>query len=128
MARSAFAGFCFPPDVIVLAVRWYLRDALSWWHRTERGANNLCVPETRSQVLSCEFAPAQQQPADPSSRPARSGSAAQARLAELGFATLEAYLQDRYVRRGWSVRRLCAELGVGYRWMATQLHQLGLRT
>jgi hypothetical protein len=22
---SAFAGFCFPPDVIVLAVRWYLR-------------------------------------------------------------------------------------------------------
>jgi transposase-like protein len=20
--RSAFAGFCFPPDVIVLAVRW----------------------------------------------------------------------------------------------------------
>src|SRR5512132_1925 len=27
--RSAFAGFCFPPDVIVLAVRWYLRFALS---------------------------------------------------------------------------------------------------
>jgi transposase, IS6 family len=23
--RSAFAGFCFPLDVIVLAVRWYLR-------------------------------------------------------------------------------------------------------
>jgi IS6 family transposase len=23
--RSAFAGFRFPPDVIVLAVRWYLR-------------------------------------------------------------------------------------------------------
>jgi hypothetical protein len=28
--RSAFAGFCFPPDVIVLAVRWYLRFALSY--------------------------------------------------------------------------------------------------
>ncbi len=27
---SAFAGFCFPPDVIVLAVRWYLRFALSY--------------------------------------------------------------------------------------------------
>jgi transposase-like protein len=27
-ARSAFAGFCFPPDVIVLAVRWYLRFGL----------------------------------------------------------------------------------------------------
>jgi transposase, IS6 family len=29
VARSAFAGFCFPPDVIVLAV-WYLRFALSY--------------------------------------------------------------------------------------------------
>jgi transposase, IS6 family len=29
-ARSAFAGCCFPPDVIVLAVRWYLRFSLSY--------------------------------------------------------------------------------------------------
>ena len=29
IAGSAFAGFCFPPDVIVLAVRWYLRFSLS---------------------------------------------------------------------------------------------------
>src|SRR4030095_1726729 len=28
--QSAFAGFCFPPDVIVLAVRWYLRSALPY--------------------------------------------------------------------------------------------------
>ena len=28
-ARSAFAGFRFPPDVIVLAVRWDLRYGLS---------------------------------------------------------------------------------------------------
>jgi transposase-like protein len=28
--RSAFAGFCFPPDLIVLAVRWYLRFGLSY--------------------------------------------------------------------------------------------------
>jgi transposase-like protein len=27
--RSAFAGFCFPPDAIVLAVCWYLRFGLS---------------------------------------------------------------------------------------------------
>jgi transposase-like protein len=27
--RSAFAGFRFPPDVIVVAVRWYLRYGLS---------------------------------------------------------------------------------------------------
>src|SRR6266487_5752914 len=30
IARSAFAGFCFPPEVILLAVRWYLRFALSY--------------------------------------------------------------------------------------------------
>jgi len=30
VVRAAFAGFCFPPEVIVLAVRWYLRFALSY--------------------------------------------------------------------------------------------------
>jgi hypothetical protein len=30
IARSAFAGFRFPPDVIVLAARWYLRFGLSY--------------------------------------------------------------------------------------------------
>jgi transposase, IS6 family len=30
IASSAFAGFSFPPDVIVLAVRWYLRFGLSY--------------------------------------------------------------------------------------------------
>ena len=30
MNRSAFAGFRFPPEVIVLAVRWYLRYGLSY--------------------------------------------------------------------------------------------------
>jgi len=29
--RSAFAGFRFPPEVITLAVRWYLRFGLSYW-------------------------------------------------------------------------------------------------
>jgi len=28
--RSSFAGYRFPPDVIVLAVRWYLRFGLSY--------------------------------------------------------------------------------------------------
>ena len=30
LSRSAFAGFRFPPEVILLAVRWYLRFALSY--------------------------------------------------------------------------------------------------
>jgi IS6 family transposase len=29
-APSAFAGFRFPPDVIMLTVRWYLRYGLSY--------------------------------------------------------------------------------------------------
>jgi transposase-like protein len=28
--RSAFVGFRFPPEVIVVAVRWYLRFGLSY--------------------------------------------------------------------------------------------------
>lgn len=28
--RSGFAGFRFPPDVIMIAVRWYLRYGLSY--------------------------------------------------------------------------------------------------
>jgi AraC-like DNA-binding protein len=51
----------------------------------------------------------------------------QARLAELGFAELDEYLRDRYVRRGWSVRRLRAELGVSHGWLSQQLTRLGLR-
>ena len=38
IAQSAFAGFCFPPDVIVLAVRWYLRFGLSYRDVEELGA------------------------------------------------------------------------------------------
>jgi lambda repressor-like predicted transcriptional regulator len=52
----------------------------------------------------------------------------QARLAALGFAGVEGYLQDRYVGAGWSVRRLGAELGVSHGWLDRQLTRLGLRT
>ena len=30
VGRSAFAGYRFPPEIIVLAVRWYLRFGLSY--------------------------------------------------------------------------------------------------
>jgi IS30 family transposase len=52
----------------------------------------------------------------------------QACLAELGFAALEEYLQDRYVGQGWSMRRLGAELGVGHGWLDQQLRRLGMRS
>jgi hypothetical protein len=52
----------------------------------------------------------------------------QARLRELGFTQVDEYLRDRYVGRDWSVRRLCAELGVGHGWLDQQLDRLGLRS
>src|SRR3978361_1197610 len=33
--RSSFAGFRFPPEVITVAVRWYLRYGLSYRHVEE---------------------------------------------------------------------------------------------
>ena len=33
--RSAFAGFRFPPEVILIAVRWYRRYGLSYWDLEE---------------------------------------------------------------------------------------------
>jgi IS6 family transposase len=36
---SAFAGFRFPLEVIVVPVRWYLRYNLSYRDIEERGAN-----------------------------------------------------------------------------------------
>jgi transposase-like protein len=58
--RSAFAGFCFPPEVIVLAVRWYLRFGLSYRDveelLTERGVVTDRAP-TYSVVLE-ELLPA----------------------------------------------------------------------
>jgi hypothetical protein len=47
-----------------------------------------------------------------------------ARLAELGFADLAAYLRARHVAQGWSVKRMRAELGVGHRWLVGELARL----
>jgi hypothetical protein len=50
-----------------------------------------------------------------------------ARLAELGFADLAAYLQRRYVEQGWSIKRMRAELRVGRNWLVDQMARLGMR-
>jgi hypothetical protein len=44
-----------------------------------------------------------------------------ARLKELGFADLAGYLQRRYREQGWPVKRMRAELGVGYNWLVAQM-------
>jgi IS6 family transposase len=44
LGGSAFSGFRFPPEVIVLAVRWYLRYGLSYRDLEER---HCCVERDR---------------------------------------------------------------------------------
>jgi hypothetical protein len=47
----------------------------------------------------------------------------QDRLAELGFDGVEEYVWAR-LGRGWSVRRMCAELGVGSAWLRGEVARL----
>jgi hypothetical protein len=47
-----------------------------------------------------------------------------ARLAQLGFDSLEAYLRTR-LGQGWSVKWMRAELRVGIAWLRQELGQLG---
>jgi transposase, IS6 family len=65
--HSAFAGFCFPPDVIVLAVRWYLRCGLSYCDveelLTERGVEVDHVTIHRWVLRSCRYWPKRPGPA-----------------------------------------------------------------
>ena len=54
---SAFKGFRFPPEVILLAVRWYLRFGLSY--RDVQGANALPIRqrvfvESDSALVGCQ--------------------------------------------------------------------------
>jgi transposase-like protein len=61
MPRSAFAGFRFPPDVIVLAVRWYLRSGLSYRDLeellTERGSRSTMSASTAGCCASRRYWP-----------------------------------------------------------------------
>jgi hypothetical protein len=50
----------------------------------------------------------------------------QARLAGLGFASVEEYLRVRRVGQGWSLRRMLAELHVAPTWLNGQMHRLGI--
>jgi hypothetical protein len=50
-----------------------------------------------------------------------------ARLAELGFQDLAAYLQARHVGQGWSIKRMRAELRVGRQWLVGEMTRLRLR-
>ena len=121
-------------------VRAYLVDRLvtKAWTLAEVASELGAAPSTLRRLLDQyevrRVAPTRRQSAATAaaSGPARQAQAVQqrcqARLAQLGFAALEEYLRDRYVSQGWSLRRLCAELGVGYGWLDQQLRRLGLRS
>src|SRR5215467_14229278 len=49
--RPAFVGFCFPSEVIVLAVRWYLRYGLSY--RDVRARSTTGAPTTCGRLPPC---------------------------------------------------------------------------
>jgi hypothetical protein len=104
-------------------VRAYLVDRLvtQAWTLAEVAAELRAAPTTVRRLLDqygvrrVALTRRQRTAADAARGPkqqARAAQRRQARLAELGFAELDDYLRDRSVTRGWSVRRLGAELGV----------------
>jgi len=58
---------------------------------------------------------------------ARAQARRAARLRELGFADLEAYLRVRRLEQGWPIPRMRAELGVDRAWLTHHMTRLGLR-
>jgi transposase-like protein len=51
--RSAFVGFRFPPDVIIVAVRWYLRFGLSYRDVEELLAERGVEVDTSPSTAGC---------------------------------------------------------------------------
>jgi hypothetical protein len=110
----------------VLERRWLLAEVAA-----ELAAHRLTVRRLldRCGIRRVRRAPAERAAADKGRRvQAVSWQARRAaRLAELGFGDLDAYLRARQVEQGWSVKRMRAELGVGRRWLVGELARLGLR-
>jgi transposase, IS6 family len=55
--RSGFAGFRFPPDVIMIAVRWYLRYGLSYRDVEELLAERGIEVITSPSIAGCNGSP-----------------------------------------------------------------------
>jgi transposase, IS6 family len=56
--RSRFAGFRFPPDVIMIAVRWYLRYGLSYRDVEELLVERGVVVDHVPFIAGCSGSPA----------------------------------------------------------------------
>jgi hypothetical protein len=127
VAELGFAGMrAYLEDRLVMRA-WTLAQLTG-----ELGAAPATVRRLLDQHGVRRVAPTRRQraAADAASGPrqqARAAQRRQARLTELGFTDVDEYLRDRYVGQGWSVRRLCAKLGVGHGWLGQQVTRLGLR-
>jgi transposase-like protein len=97
--RTAFAGFSFPPDVIVLAVRWYLRFGLS-----NREARN-CSPNAASRSTTS---------------PSTGGSSDSRRCLLLPPDPAVISVGDR-----WSVDETCVKVGGRWRYVYRAIDQFG---
>jgi transposase len=128
-ARVAQAGFADVEAYLVDRVvqrGWLLAEVAA-----ELGAHRVTVRRLldRYGIRRVRRTPAERAASDEGRRVQAVGWRARraARLAELGFEDLAAYLQTRQVEQGWSVKRMRAELGVGRRWLVGELVRLGLR-
>jgi hypothetical protein len=52
---SGFAGFRFPPEVITLAVRWYLRYGVGAWNFATLGDLHVFVDDSAESITSDDF-------------------------------------------------------------------------
>jgi AraC-like DNA-binding protein len=128
-ARVAALGFADVGAYLVDRVvqrRWLLADVAA-----ELGAHRVTVRRLldRYGIRRVRRTPAERAAAEPGRRVQEVGWQARraARLAELGFQDLAAYLQTRHVAQGWPIKRMRAELRVGRRWLVGELARLGLR-
>ncbi len=128
-ARAAQLGFPDLPAYLadrVAGQAWSLAQIAS-----ELGINEKTV---RDRLDRCELRRTRQTPAQRDGSQlaaarlrARAQARRAARLRELGFADLEAYLRVRRLEQGWPIPRMRAELGVDRAWLTQQMIRLGLR-
>jgi len=114
-ARVAQLGFTDVGDYLtdrVMQRGWLLVEVTA-----EVAAHRLTVRRLldRDGIRRVRRTPAERAASDEGRRVQQVGWQARraARLAELGFADLAAYLRARHVEQGWSVKRMRAELRVG---------------
>jgi hypothetical protein len=149
IGRSVFAGFRFPPEVIVLAVRWYCASGCPTATSKRCSSNAASRSTTSASTAGCSGSrrcwprppglagivsgplaggPGRGEGRRPvavrvrGGRPVRPG-----RAAALGFAEVRAYLVDRPIEREWLLVDVAAELGAHRGTVRRLMAQVGVK-